>query len=74
MQEEHADGVWVERFTLVEAVDTPAAMRELHDRFGEALAEGVYPPLLLCAAYVLDFMVVHPFRDGNGRMSRLITL
>jgi Fic family protein len=74
VREERADGVWVERFTPVVAVDTPAAMDELHRRFGDALAEGVYPSLLLCAAYVLDFTVIHPFRDGNGRMSRLITL
>jgi len=74
VQEERPDGSRVDRFTPVSAVDTPAAMRELHDRFGEALAEGTYPPLLLSAAYVLDFTVIHPFRDGNGRMSRLITL
>jgi Fic family protein len=74
VQEELADGRWVERFTPVSAADTPDAMGDLHERFERALAEGTYPPLLLCAAYILDFTVIHPFRDGNGRMSRLITL
>lgn len=74
VEEERPDGSRVERFRPVSAVDTPAVMRELHDRFERALAEDTYPPLLLCAAYVLDFTVIHPFRDGNGRMSRLITL
>jgi Fic family protein len=74
VQEERPDGSWVERFTPVTAAATPEAMRDLHQRFGRELAQATYDPLLLCAAYVLDFTVIHPFRDGNGRMARLITL
>jgi Fic family protein len=74
VEEERPDGTKVERFRPVPAADTPEAMRALHESFARSLAEGTYPPLLLCAAYVLDFTIIHPFRDGNGRMSRLITL
>lgn len=35
---------------------------------------GVYDPLLLTMMFVLDFLCIHPFSDGNGRMSRLLTL
>jgi len=74
VQEQLPDGTRRDRFIPVSAADTPAAMRELHESFAQALGEEIYSPLLLCAAYVLDFLVIHPFRDGNGRMSRLITL
>jgi Fic family protein len=46
----------------------------LHASFNAARAAGEYHHLLLTAAYVFDFLVVHPFGDGNGRMSRLISL
>jgi Fic family protein len=49
-------------------------MDDLHRGFNVARERGRYPELLLAAAYVLDFLVIHPFRDGNGRMSRLVTL
>jgi Fic family protein len=74
VSEVRPDGTRVVRFTPVSAATTPQAMQDLHKEFGEALQAGTYSPLLLCAAYVLDFTVIHPFRDGNGRMSRLITL
>lgn len=55
-------------------VETPAAMDGLHERFNEAVKEGRYPRLLLIGAFVFDFLMIHPFNDGNGRMSRLLTL
>ncbi len=50
----------------VAALLTPQTMDDLHAAFGYALSDGTYSPLLLAAAYVLDFTVIHPFRDGNG--------
>lgn len=54
--------------------ETPMAMDELHERFDRAVKERRHPRLLLVGAYVFDFLMIHPFDDGNGRMSRLLTL
>lgn len=54
--------------------ETPGAMEELHERFGRAVDDGEYPRLYLIAAFIFDFLMIHPFNDGNGRMSRLLTL
>ena len=54
--------------------ETPTAMDELHDRFNLAFGERQHAPLLLSGAYVFDFLMIHPFNDGNGRLSRLLTL
>ncbi|MBA2350081.1 MAG: Fic family protein [Solirubrobacterales bacterium] len=72
--ERASDGAVVVRFTPVDAQRTPAAMEELHQRFTAAERADEIPYPLLCAAYVLDFLTIHPFTDGNGRMARLITL
>ncbi len=74
IQETRPDGVKVVRFETVSALQTPAAMRELQERFTAASESGAHHPLLLVGCYVFDFLAIHPFRDGNGRISRLLTL
>jgi Fic family protein len=74
IEEIGADGVRAVRFQTVSAVETPAAMKELHERFAAASESGVHHPLLLVGCYVFDFLAIHPFLDGNGRISRLLTL
>ena len=72
--EQHPDGREIVRFETVSAVQTPSAMQTLHERFRRAWKQGTVDKLLLIAAYVLDFLCIHPFRDGNGRVARLLTL
>jgi Fic family protein len=72
--EEHPDGTEVVRFETASPHRTPEYMKTLHERFDRAWKEGEVDPLLLIAAYVLDFLCIHPFQDGNGRMARLLTL
>lgn len=61
------------RFTPTAARDTPKVMAALCQRYQEACHEERLPPLLIVATFVFDFLCVHPFRDGNGRVSRLVT-
>lgn len=62
------------RFRCVKARDTPAAVEELCLLYRDALDQDHIPPLMAMAGLVLDFLCIHPFRDGNGRVSRLLTL
>jgi Fic family protein len=73
IQEVLPDGARVVRFQTVPAIATPAAMAELHERFAAARDSCEHHPLLLIGCYVFDFLAIHPFRDGNGRISRLLT-
>ncbi|MCP4655233.1 MAG: Fic family protein [bacterium] len=62
------------RFRPVAASATPAAASELCDAYHRSVREERLPPLIASACLVLDFLCIHPFRDGNGRVSRLLTL
>jgi Fic family protein len=72
--ERAADGTRMVRFRPTPAWATPNAMEELHGHFNELWKSNEVEPLLLIPAYVLDFLCIHPFLDGNGRLSRLLTL
>ena len=62
------------RFVTVKARETPAMMRGLFAAWDEAVRSRELQPLVALAAFNLDFLCIHPFRDGNGRVSRLMLL
>lgn len=72
--EEDSEGNKHIRFNPVPAWETPDAINELCRSFEEALSDAEIDPLILIPMTVLDFLCIHPFNDGNGRMSRLLTL
>ncbi len=72
--ERYADNAERIRFKTVSAKATPSAMKLLLDRWDETLKEKNLPSLISLAAFNLDFLCIHPFRDGNGRVSRLLML
>ena len=74
ISETRADGTKVVRFEPVAAWETPEAMEALCKAYDEALKEPDIDPLLILPMFNLDFLCIHPFNDGNGRMSRLLTL
>lgn len=61
-------------FKPVPADQTPGAMEQLCLLYRHSLSKFKYPPLYAVACLILDFLCIHPFRDGNGRVSRLLTL
>jgi len=60
-------------FETASPFDTPRKMRELVEWFNKAVAENRQHPLVLIAIFVVHFLAVHPFQDGNGRLSRVLT-
>ena len=74
IMEMDADGMrWV-RFRPTSAVETPKAMEQLELAYLAARDDANVNQLLLIPCVILDFLCIHPFRDGNGRMSRLLSL
>ena len=68
------DGRKIVRFEPVSAWETPGAMEALCDAFQTVTQDAELDSLLLIPIFILDFLCIHPFRDGNGRMSRLLSL
>ena len=72
--EEDSSGNKTVRFVPVPAWKTSEDMELLCEAFDEVLKDQEADPLLIIPMFILDFLCVHPFNDGNGRMSRLLTL
>lgn len=72
--EKFPDGRQRIRFKTVPARETPRVMKELVSLWRRGLDDRRIPPAVLLAAWNLDFLCIHPFRDGNGRVSRLMLL
>ncbi len=72
--ERHPDGSERVRFRSVSAAKTPAHMTDLVADWQHCLDERWIHPLIALVAFNLDFLCIHPFRDGNGRVSRLLLL
>lgn len=62
------------RFKAVPAVATPQSMDELVKNYKFALEKNRQEPLMILPLAILDFLCIHPFDDGNGRVARLLTL
>jgi len=74
IEEVQPDGKRYVRFKPLSAARTPAAMDELSEYLNQSIKDEDIEPLILIGAFILDFLSIHPFNDGNGRMARLLTL
>ncbi len=74
IEEEDDEGNKYVRFKPVSAWETPESLEELCKAYAQALGTAQIEPLILIPMFILDFLCIHPFNDGNGRMSRLLTL
>jgi Fic family protein len=70
----HLDGRVEVIFKPVSAAKAPKMMKQLCLAYEHSVSQLKYPDLYAVACLVLDFLSIHPFRDGNGRVSRLLTL
>lgn len=62
------------RFKPISSFETPIAMENLCNNYNQLILKNEIDPLLLIPLFIIDFLCIHPFTDGNGRMSRLLTL
>jgi Fic family protein len=72
--EKHPDGTVRVRFKATPAHLTPTAMEQLTTNYAAAIETAQQDPLIVVPLAILDFLCIHPFTDGNGRIARLLTL
>ena len=72
--EKRHDGSQFVRFSSVSPENTPGFTKKMIEMWTEQIRERDVSPLVIIAAFNLDFLCIHPFRDGNGRVSRLLLL
>lgn len=73
IQEKLKDGTSVIRFIPLEPFETPKAVDDICINFNQMITKEALNPLILIPIFIHDFLCIHPFNDGNGRMSRLLT-
>ena len=73
IDEIRTDGTVVVRFKPLEPLETPDALDRLCKTYNEIIATGEVDPLVVIPTFIHDFLCIHPFNDGNGRMSRILT-
>lgn len=66
-------GEQIVRFMPLDPFETPTAIEKMCESFNRETDACEVDPLILIPAFIVDFLCVHPFNDGNGRMSRLLT-
>ena len=69
----HEDGTKEVIFRPLDPFETPFAIESLCEEYNKATGEYGIDPLLVIPVFIHDFLCIHPFNDGNGRMSRLLT-
>ena len=74
IEEENEKGEKKIRFTPLSPIETPIAIEDLCKNYNELVNNESCDLLVLIPIFILDFVSIHPFNDGNGRMSRLLTL
>lgn len=73
ISERGEDGTRFARFVPLDPFETPKAIEDICRNYNEIIDRGLLNPLLAIPIFIHDFLCIHPFNDGNGRMSRLLT-
>ena len=69
----YPDGTTKTLFTPLNPIETPLALERICNEFNYVIGNNILEPLIAIPTFIHDFLCIHPFNDGNGRMSRLLT-
>ena len=69
----YGNGIMETIFTPLDPFETPSALESICNEFNRVIGNNDLEPLIAIPIFIHDFLCIHPFNDGNGRMSRLLT-